>query len=72
MILYMYVSPLGRGRQQSGDEVLMSTEMSSHFVHLLQVSKKMSLKSDLIHFFHGLLHVYTPGTEADSPQGIPF
>ena len=35
----------------------MSTEMSSHFVHLLQVSKKISLKSDFIHFFHGLLHV---------------
>ena len=31
--------------------------------------KKMSLKSDFIQFFQGLLHVYSPGAGADSPQG---
>ena len=35
----MYIA-LGRGRQPLGDKVLMSTEMFSHFIHLLQVSKK--------------------------------
>ena len=30
-ILYMYIAP--------GDEVLISTEMSYHFIHFLQVSK---------------------------------
>ena len=29
----------------------------------------MSLKSDFIHFFHDLIHVYSPGAGADSPQG---
>ena len=42
-------SPRGRGRQPPGDKVLISTEMSCHFIHLLQ--KKMSLKSDFIQFF---------------------
>ena len=32
MILYMYIAP--------GDKVLMSTEMSCHFIHLMQVLKK--------------------------------
>ena len=30
-------------------------------------SLKMSLKSDFIHFFHDLIHVYSPGAGADSP-----
>ena len=63
-------SPIKAGA--ANDQETISTEMSSHFVHLLHVSKKMSLKSDFIHFFHGLLHVYSPGAEADSPQGPPF
>ena len=50
MILYMYIAP-GRSRQPPGNKVLISTEMSCHFSHLLLVSKKMSLKSDLIQFF---------------------
>ena len=50
MILYMYITP-GQGQTDPGDKVLMSTEMSCHFIHLLQVKKKMSLKSDLIIFF---------------------
>ena len=32
----------------------------------------MSLKSDLIQFFHDLIHVYSPGAEADSPRGQNF
>ena len=30
--------------------------------------KKMSLKSDFIHFFHDLTPVYSPKAGADSPQ----
>ena len=30
--------------------------------------KTMPLKSDFIHFFHDLIHVYSPGAGADSPQ----
>ena len=34
--------------------------------------KKISLKSDSIQFFHDLIHVYSPGAGADSPQGTKF
>ena len=42
IILHMNIAPgQVRGRQPSGDKVLMSTEMSCHFIHLLQVSKNV-------------------------------
>ena len=34
--------------------------------------KIMPLKSDFIHVFHDLIHVYIPGAGADSPQGATF
>ena len=34
--------------------------------------KNMSLKSDFIHFFYDLIHVYSPRAETDSPQGTKF
>ena len=34
--------------------------------------KKMSLKSDFIQFLYDLIHVYSPGAGADSPQGTKF
>ena len=46
LILYIFFSWFctciapGRGRKPPGDKVLMSTEMSCHFIHLLQVSTK--------------------------------
>ena len=48
--------------------------MSCHFIHLLQVSKKISLKSGFIYIciFHDLIHVYSPGVGADSPRGQNF
>ena len=55
-----------------GDKILMSTETSCHFGHLLQVLKK-SLRSDFIHFFfHDFIHVYSPGAGADNPLGTKF
>ena len=47
----------------------MSTGTSCHFGYLLQVSKKFSLKSDFIHFFHDFTHVYSLRAGPDSPQG---
>ena len=32
----------------------------------------MSLKSDFIHFFHDLIHVYSPGAGAKAPRGQNF
>ena len=48
------------------------TEMSSHFIHLWQVSKKCLLSMILYNFFHDLIHIYSPGAGADSPQGTKF
>ena len=50
----------------------MSTEISCRFGHLLQVSNKISLKSDFIHFFHDFIHVHSPGAGADNPLGPNF
>ena len=30
------------------------------------------MMSDFIQMFHGLIHVYSPGAEADSPQETDF
>ena len=34
--------------------------------------KEISLKSDFIHFFYDLIHVYSLGAGAYSPQGTKF
>ena len=59
----MYISP-GQGQTVPRGQ---SFDVNSHL-------KKMSLKSDFIHFFHDLIHVYSPGARAgaDSPQGTKF
>ena len=72
MMLYMYIAP-GEGqtapRGQSFDvnrNVLSLHSFDASF-------KKISLKSDFIHFyFHDLIHVNSPGAGADSPQGTKF
>ena len=67
----MYIAA-GQGQTTPGDKILMSTETSCHFGHLLQVSKKKTLKSDFIHIFHDFIHVYSPRAGADNPLGTKF
>ena len=51
----------------------MSTEMSCHFGHLLQVSKKISLRSDFIQFFFMILYMHiAPGQGQTAPRGQSF
>ena len=68
----MYVAPLRKGqpaiRGRSFD-VNRNVQSLRSFVACL---KKCLRKSDFIHFIHGLLHVYSPGAEADSPEGHHF
>ena len=45
----------------------MSTETSSHFGRLLQIKKKISLKSDFIHIFYDFIHVHSPGAGGRKP-----
>ena len=71
MVLYMHIAP-GLGQTAPGDKVLRSTEMSCHFIHLLQVSKTCLRSLTLYNFFYDLIHVYSPGGGADSPKGTKF
>ena len=51
----------------------MLTGTSYHFGHLLQVSKKISLKSDFIQFFFMILCMYiAPGQRQTAPRGQSF
>ena len=50
----------------------MSTEKPCHLAHLVQVSKKITLKSDFIHNFSCFIHVYNPRAGADIPLGSKF
>ena len=65
MILYMYIVP-GQGQTSPWGQILISTERSYHFAHLLQVSKK-SLGTLLFILFHAFIHVSSPGARADNP-----
>ena len=63
----MYIAA-GQGQTTPGDKILMSTETSCHFGHLLQVSKTISLKSDFIQSFCMLLYMYkNPGQGLTTP-----
>ena len=65
---------MGQGQTTPGDKSLMSTETSCHFGHCYKFQKK-SLRSLILYsffFFHDFIHVYIPGTGADSPQGTKF
>ena len=71
MILYMYIA-LGQGQTAPrGQNFDVNRNVLS--LHSFVASfKKMSLKSDFIQFFHDLIHVYSTGAGADSPQGTKF
>ena len=69
----MYIAP-GQGLTTpfDGDKILMPAGTSYHFCHLLQVSKKISLKSDFIHFFMILYMYIAPGQRQTAPRGQSF
>ena len=51
----------------------MSTEMSCHFIQLLQVTKKQSLKSDFIQFIFMTYFMYlASGQGQTTPRGQNF
>ena len=64
----MYIAS-GRGRQSTGDTILMTTEMPFLFAHMLQVSKMIYSKSDFIYIFNDFIHVYSPGPRAENSFG---
>ena len=67
----MYITA-GQGQTAPGDKVLMSTETSYHFGHLLQVSKQ-SLCSLILYTFFMILNMYiAPEQEQTAPRGHSF
>ena len=51
----------------------MSAGTSCHVGHLLQVLKKIPLKSDFVHFFFMILHMYiAPAQGQTVPRGQRF
>ena len=71
VIIWKYKAA-GQGQTTRGDKILMSTETSCHFGHLLQVSKKSLWGLILYNFFHDYIHVYSPGAGAKIPLGMKF
>ena len=66
----MYIAA-GPGQTTTGDKILMSSETSRHFGHLLQVSKNLFEVWFYI-IFHDFIHVYSPRAGADRLQGTKF
>ena len=69
----MYIAA-GQGQTTPGDKILMSTETSCHFSHLLQVSKK-SLWSLILYIFFKILYMYihvAPGQGLTTPRERNF
>ena len=62
----MYIAP-GQGQTAPRGQSFNVNRNVLSFHSFDASYKKMSLKSDLIQFV--LIHVYSPGAEADSPQG---
>ena len=67
----MYIAA-GQGQTTPGDKILMSTETSCYFGHLLQVSKNLFEVWFYTYFFHDFIHVYNPKAGADNPLGTTF
>ena len=67
----MYIAA-GQGQTTPGDKILMSTETSCHFGHLLEVLRKTLCSLILYIFFHDFIQVYSPGAGADNPLGTNF
>ena len=72
MILYMYIAP-GQGRTAPrGQSFNINRNVLSFHFHLMQVLKKCLWSLILYNLFYYLIHVYSPGAGADSPQGTKF
>ena len=71
MILYMYKAP-GQGLTTPWGQNFAVNRNILSLRSFVASFKKISSKSDSIHFFHDFVHVYSPGAGADSPQGTKF
>ena len=71
MILYMYIAP-GQGLTTLWGQNFYDNRYILSLRSFVASFKNISLKSDIIHFFNDLIHVYIPEAGADSPKGTKF
>ena len=72
MTLYMYIAP-GQGLTTPWGQNFDVNRNILSLRSFVASFKKISLKSDFIHFFfHAFIHVYSPRAGTDSPQGTKF
>ena len=68
LILYMSIAP-GQGQTApKGDSFDVDRKALSLYPFFASFNE-ISLKADFIHFFHDLIHVYSPGTGGIQPPG---
>ena len=67
----MYIAP-GQGQTAPRGQNLDVNRKALSLYPFVSSFKEISLKSDFIHFFHDLIHVYSPRAGAYSPQGTKF
>ena len=67
----MYIAP-GQGQTAPRGQNLDINRKAISLYPFVASFKEISLKSDFIHFFHDLIHVYSPRAGAYSPQGTKF
>ena len=71
MILYMYISA-GQGQTAPRVQKFDVNRKALSLYPFVASSKEISLKSDLIQFFHDLIHVYRPGQGQTAPRVQKF
>ena len=67
----MYIAP-GQGQTDPRGQNLDVNRKALSLYPFVASFKEISLKSDFIHFFHDLIHVYSSRAGAYSPQGTKF
>ena len=67
----MYIAPGQRQKAPRRQNFDVNRKALSLYLFVASF-KEISLKSDFIHFFHDLIHVYSPRAGAYSPQGTKF
>ena len=68
MILYMYIAP-GQGQTSPRGQSFDVNRKVLSFYPFIASFKEIPVKSDFIHFFHDLIHVYSPGAGGILPPG---
>ena len=71
MILFMYIAP-GQGETTPRGQHFDVNRKALSFYQFVASFKEISLKSDFIHFFRDLIHVYSPGAGVIQPLGEKF